>query len=147
MAAGDLISTVPYQWELRSYLFGTGRPCYNDSTGFTGWTSVGIKSVDSNRSFEDGSVATADLNGVRTIMFNLLIVYPGNEALAMQEYINLVTAWSRSAVDIPLYGYLPYLGKVHVSGRPRGLAEDMSRLWRGVIRAQATFVALDPTIH
>jgi hypothetical protein len=92
-----------------------------------------------------GSYAARDLPASRVITIPLTIL-AFNVSDAMNALGVLNTAWAPSTTDIPLYIRLPYTGKFHVNGRPRGLVEDLVDLKSSTLHVLATFFCPDPTI-
>lgn len=145
MPAGDLV-VADYQFELRLLLMGYGTSYEIGPGPISGFGQPRYKTADVEMMHADGSYGAADYKGSRTIRIPIDIVR-STAALAVTAFDALVTAWAPSATDIPLYFRLPYWGKKYVNGRPRGLTDDFSQLEFGVIRALATFEALDPAFH
>jgi hypothetical protein len=145
MAAGDLI-VADYQAELAGLLMGAGTGFDFDVAGIVGLGIPAPKTNDLPLDHAPGSIGARDDPDVRTITIPLKWGGAG-AAAAMNGLLTLTAAWNPVVADVPLYLRLPGWGKFHVAGRPRGLAEDLSRMPQGEAAALATFVALDPSIH
>ena len=144
MPAGDLV-TQDYHLELRGLLMGPGTRFHFDGP----WSGLGLptpKTADVDLEQGEGSYPGRDYLASRVLTFP--IGFGGSSAAeAMLDLLALSEAWQVSnATDLVLVAQLPGWEKWSVTGRPRGLVEDLTRLKSGEGRALATFVANDPTI-
>lgn len=143
MSAGDLIEK-DHQFELRGTLHGTGTTFDNDRGGWTGLGLPAWKTQDVELDGDDGSFLGRDYYASRILTFP--VTWHGTQAEVMESLLDLTDAWSRSSSDLELWMRLPGWGLFYVTGRPRGLQEDLSRLASGEGAALLTFVAGDPAI-
>lgn len=144
MAAGDLI-TLDWQLELRGLLMGAGTPWRTDQPGWGGLGHPGVQTADVDLDQAAGVYPGRDYLAARTLTFPLL--WRGTPAEVMDGLTTLLAAWQPSlATDLPLHAQTPGWGRWMVTGRPRGLAEDLSRARVGIGRALATFFCPDPAI-
>lgn len=144
MPAGSLIA-ADYQLELRATLMGDGTnyPLRSDRT-IDGLGVPNAKTADVELDQADGSYGSPDYLGVRVLL--IPFVFEGTPSQVGGWIKDMHTVWAPSTTDIPLYMQLPGFGKFHVNGRPRGFDADIQRIQFGIATAEATFVALDPTI-
>lgn len=144
MAAGDLV-VADFQAEIRTTLFGDGTNYGIDFKNIEGLGTAPVRSTDVELDQADGSYGSPDVYGPRVII--IPIVFEGTPSnVGSWAKTWQTTTWAKSSTDIPLYMQLPGFGKFHVNGRPRGFDVDITRIGFGIITAEATFVALDPTI-
>lgn len=110
-------------------------------------SGVGVpspKTQDVNLEHGDGGYAGVDRKAVRVVTIPL-VVFGTSPTNAMDNFETLAAAFEPSATDVTLELYLP--GKhFSVSGRPRGITEDLSRLKASEIECLGLFFALDPTM-
>jgi len=151
MAAGDLLTTVPWSHELNGYVVGDGDPWA--VVDVIGWVGEDVQSQDQPFDLVAGAAAGVDTVGSRVITLNLDFVLPPEivtaeeaEAAAMVAGAELVAAFT-AGEDVELHAILPGLGHVYLTGRARGAKETTvtEAAW-GELVMQATFVATDPTI-
>lgn len=143
MPAGDLV-VADHQFELRTTLTGFGTPYLIAYESIAGIGNPAPKVNDADLGHDKGAYLGRDYPAVRVI--TIPYVLRGTAAAVGANFKALCTAWASSETDLPLHGRLPGFGKFTVTGRPRGLLDDLSQANRGVIRALATFVAGDPTV-
>lgn len=146
MPAGDLV-VADWTIELRSTLMGDGTNYELGPSGEERIVGLGVpvpKTADVDLLHDDGAYGSPDYQGVRVISIPFLL--RGTPAQAMGYLKDLHTVWAPSTTDLPLYIQLPGFGKFYVNGRPRGLLENTRWAHFGEVTAEATFVALDPTI-
>lgn len=143
MSAGDLVE-VDYHLELREHLHGPGT---RFSWGPEGWAGfdLGVKSQDVELDQANGSVAGRDYLSSMVLTFPAIFGGAG-PANVMLDLADLREWWKPSSVDLELHARLPGWGHFAVTGRPRGLTSDLSRMPFGEGRALLTFVVHDPTI-
>lgn len=145
MAAGDLV-VADFTYEIRTTLFGAGTNYKIDDENIAGLGTAPVRSADVELFHEDGSYGSPDTYGPRVILLPLLF---NGTASQVGGWVKTwqTTLWVKTSTDIPLYLQLPGYGKFYVNGRPRGFDVDLTNLKFGLVTAEATFVALDPTIH
>lgn len=131
--------------EIDALLTGSGTPFEIDVPGIRGLGNPPAKTSDSVLGGRDGSYAGPDYTSSRVLSIPYKIG-GGTAADAMNDLATLMGAWTPAAADVELHFQLPGWGHFFVSGRPRGLDEDLVHLKSGEIAALATFHALDPTI-
>lgn len=134
------------EWQglLQGVTFGKGTNYRLDVPNIGGLGVPNPKTQDVNLDHGDGGYAGTDRKGIRIITLPFVVIgtSPSN---CMDNFETLAAAFEPVAADVTLELYLP--GKhVNISGRPRGITDDLSRLKGGVIRAQGLFVALNPTM-
>lgn len=144
--AGELITT-DYQLELRGLLMGAGTIFDN---GAGGWGGLGVpspKTADVELEQGDGVYPGRDYTPARMLTFPL--AWGGTDpATAMDRFRTLCDAWETERTDeLELHMQLPGWGHFYVIGRPRGLAEDLSRLKSGEGAAMASFLATSPAFR
>ncbi|MEJ7763888.1 MAG: hypothetical protein WKF86_00165 [Acidimicrobiales bacterium] len=143
MPAGDLV-IADNQLELRTVLsgFGTSFPI-----AFENLSGLGVpeaKTSDIEFGHAPGAYLGRDYSEVRII--TVPYVLRGTPLSVGANFRTLCVMWAVSETNLPLHARLPGLGKFTVTGRPRGLVDDLTQLNIGVVRALATFVCGDPTI-
>lgn len=144
MAAGDLI-TLDYHLELRGLLMGPGTP-YHFEGPWTGLGFAGVKTADVELDQAPGVYPGRDYLAARVLTFPLAFG-GGTPAACMVAFRDLLAAWAPStATDVELWGRLPGWGTFTVTGRPRGLVEDLTGLKGGEGKALATFFCPDPEV-
>jgi hypothetical protein len=132
-----------WQGSLQGVTFGTGTNYHFADQGVSGIGAV-VKDQDVNLEHGDGSYAGTDRKGPRIITIPFVVLGTDSTS-AMDNFETLAAAWEASATDVTLELYLP--GKhFSVSGRPRGIVEDLSRLKLAVIDCIGTFMANTPTM-
>lgn len=145
MPPGDLV-VADYQWELRATLMGATTVFLPDLPGIAGLGEVVPKSNDVDLEGDDGAYATKDFDAPRVITIPMRISQ-SSPANAMNSFGTLKAVWAHSnAADIPLYIRLPGWGRFYVTGRPRGLKENLVDLKSSVIPVLATFFCPKPVI-
>lgn len=147
MAAGDLL-TVATQAELDAYLVGNGCPVELGPRGIQGLRSLPTVGTEANRVLADGVAAGFDSLGARVVSIDLLIRGYGPDVV--DTHIDaLLAAWAPTGrTDIELHLMLRGRGHVYLTGRPRGVTESVTGNENvGIYRAQATFLATNPTIQ
>lgn len=132
--------------EIRTLLTGETTDFQILPTGIRGLGIGSVKTADVQLDHADGAYGSPDYQGVRIITIPYTIG-GGTPADAMDNLTLLLVAWAPSTSDIELHLQLPGWGHVYVTGRPRGVDEDLIHLKSGEIGALATFHALDPTIN
>lgn len=150
MPAGDLIEARPStDWplvELRATLMGKGTGYLIGPPGIRG-LGVKVKDADIDLAHDRGDHAAEDYEGPLQITVPLLI--GSNESTAADAasgFVAMRAVWTASASDLELHLQLPGWGHIYVTGRPRGLDDDLVELEGGVVAALAHFKANDPTI-
>lgn len=144
MPAGDLL-VADYQAELRATLTGAGTVYEIDEDGISGLGVPGAKTADVDLGHSAGAYLGRDYTGMRVITIPYL-VHADTAALAWSQFQTLSTVWASSETDVPLHLRLPGAVRLSCNGRPRGLADDLSLLGVGVVRALATFACGSPTL-
>lgn len=140
----DLI-TVDYQFQLGTLLHGPGSTFENDEAGWSGLGLPSFKTQDVELDGADGAFLGRDFYAARILTFPIL--WTGTPEEVMDALTDLNAAWGRSELtDVDLYMRLPGWGVFHVSGRPRGLTEDLSLLPHGIGAALLTFQTADPEL-
>lgn len=128
---------------LNSVTFGAGTNYRFAPENVSGVGEPPPKTNDVDLKHGDGAYAGTDRKSPRiiTIPFVVLGTSPSN---AMDNFETLAAAWVPGG-DVTLELYLP--GKhFTVSGRARGLIEDLRRLKASVVDCVGTFHALNPTM-
>lgn len=135
-----------WQAEIRSLVTGDGTnyPLDGDAGGITGLGVPTPKTADVDLLHADGAYGAPDYMGTRVLTIPYML--GGTDAEVFEWLDDLNTAWAPSTTDITLKVGLPYWGEVTFNGRPRGLDADTRSAHFGLIRCQATFVALDPSL-
>lgn len=144
MPAGDLV-VADFTYEIRTTLFGEGTNYGVDDANIDGLGIPPTKTADVELWGDDGSYGSPDYLGVRIILIPLIFEGTPSQVGGWLKTWQ-TTTWAPAASDVPLYMQLPGFGKFYVNGRPRGLDADITNLPYGRVTAEATFVALDPTI-
>jgi hypothetical protein len=131
------------QGSLQGVTFGIGTNYQWADPGPTGIGEV-VKDQDVELDHDDGSYAGTDRKGTRVITLPFVVI--GTDAAnAMDNFETLAAAFAASATNVTLELYLP--GKhFSVSGRPRGVVEDLTHLYEAVVYCLGTFVANNPTM-
>lgn len=154
MPAGDLISLgaspVFGEVEIRGTLTG-GNTVYGlEKGGITGLGVPPAKTHDVDLAHAAGAYLGRDYAGIRIITVPYALdggLSATPSATAGAAFVALSALWAASTTDIPLHLRVAGFGHISVSGRPRGLVDDLSDLHElGFVRALATFVCGDPTI-
>ena len=144
MPAGDLLNGNN-QVEIRDTLTGFGTSWLLAFEGVGGLGVPQPKTGDTDLGHAAGAYFGRDYAGVRILTVPYVIRAP--KATVGSLFRTLCGLWAPSETNLPLHLQLPGgIGHISVNGRPRGLAEDMSNLNVGLVRALATFVCGDPTI-
>lgn len=141
MPAGDLL-VADHQIEIRGTLTGAGTPWLLAFEGVGGLGVPQAKTHDTDLAHAAGAYFGRDFGGVRIL--TVPYIMRGTTAATGAAFLNLNALWAPSEVDLPLHVRLAGLGHLSFVGRPRGLAEDLSQLNRGVARALATFACSSP---
>ena len=145
MPAGDLLAE-DWQHEVNGYLIG--RDDGWDVESVAGWMGNTVRPSDVDLALSDGAVSTLDTLGARVITLNLVVGDLATAADVIDAASDLQTAWAPGA-DVDLHAKLPHLGHVKITGRCRDLVfanfDDGTNA--GVLSAQATFYAADPTVE
>lgn len=131
---------------LRTVVMGTGSTVANIAPpGISGIGVPGPKTTDVDLDGQPGSYGGNEYPAARALTVPLVIVQDtAGDALAELDTLN--TAWAAvedggdETLDVDIDGW-----SATYTGRPRGLAVELSDLKNGVIQALGTFVALDPT--
>lgn len=144
MPAGDLV-IADFTYEIRTTLFGDGTNYLVDDENIEGLGTAPVRTADVDLFHEDGSYGSPDTYGPRVILIPLLFRGTASQVGGWVKTWQ-TTIWAKSSTDIPLFMQLPGYGKFSVEGRPRGFDPDLRYLKFGLVTAEATFVALDPTI-
>lgn len=144
MPAGDLLS-APYQVEIRGALTGQGTDFLIEEGGIVGLGAPPPKTNDTDLGHDAGAYLGRDFTSVRILTIPYVISgEDADEAGAL--FFTLTELWEASETDIELHLQVPGFGHVTATGRPRGLADDLSLLHAGVARGLATFVCGNPTL-
>lgn len=129
---------LDYQLEVRGLLMGPGTRFHTEPGGWGGLGVPAPKTQDVELDQAPGVYPARDYGGPRALTFPL--AWGGSTAEeAMADLLELSEAWAPSVVDLELDFQLPGWGLCRVTGRPRGLAEDLARIPFGEGRALATF--------
>lgn len=134
---------IEWQGTLNGVTFGTGTN-YRIAQGNV--SGIGVpppKTNDVDLRHGDGAYAGSDHKAVRIITIPY-VVLGSSPTDAMDNFQTLAAAWVEGG-DVTLELYLPG-NHFTVSGRARGLIEDLSRLKSSVVDCVGTFVALSPTM-
>lgn len=139
--------TVEWTGLLQGVTFGqgTGGVWFNANQPVTGIGVPTPKDQDVDLKSGDGEYAGTDRKASRLVVASLIVV--GTSASdTMDKFEALTVAFIDSAAsDVTYELYLP--GKhFSVSGRPRGIIEDLSRLKSHRIDCVGTFKAHQPTM-
>lgn len=139
--------TADWQVEVGALVLGAGTAYEIDDAagGIGGLGLAGIRSYDAPRGDRDGEVAVDDVYEARLLTIPVVAVGDG-PAAASALVTELRAAWAAQAGEVTLDLRLPGQPETALRfyGRPRGLQEDQRLLRSGVVRALATFRALDP---
>lgn len=144
MPAGDLV-VADWTYEIRTTLFGDGTNYKVDDANIDGLGVAPVRTADVDLEQADGAYGSPDWYGPRVILIPLIFNGSASDVGGWLKTWQ-TTIWVKSTTDIPLYMQLPGYGKFYVNGRPRGFDPDVRFLKFGLVTAEATFVALDPTI-
>lgn len=144
MANGDLLERA-WQWEIRGVLGGAATRYENGPEGWGGLGSPGTKTNDFALDQAPGTYQGPEYPAERVLTFPVVWGGEGPDDV-MIDLVILSAAWRTSTVDVDLALWLPGLGRVRFTGRPRGIVEDLTNAPRGEARGLATFVAGDPTM-
>jgi len=148
MAAGDLL-TADWQIEIQALLTGAGTDYRIRPKGISGLLGVPpTKTADVVFQGQAGAYGSRDYAGPRVILVDYVIV--GDDADDAVDLLNdLSAAWAPTLTDVELHGRVPTGRHWMVSGRPRGLSEDLEFVRAqsgGVAGVIGEFHALDPTV-
>lgn len=144
MPAGDLI-TADWQIELRAALMGAGTSfLFPRPGGIKGLGVPPVKTNDVELDLADGSYAGRDFHGPRLITVSFF-TKETSASLALDRLESLNGIWAPSTTDLELHFRLPGW-RFKVSGRPRGLDDDIDAALFGHVKAMATFFCPTPTI-
>lgn len=136
--------SVEWTGLLQGVTFGAGTVYRIDESNVSGVGVPAPKSNDVDLIHGDGAYAGADRKAARIITIPF-VVLNSSPASTMDSFETLAAAWEPTTSDVTLELYLP--GKnFTVSGRPRGLIEDLRHLKASRIYCIGTFVALNPTM-
>jgi len=138
--------TVDYQWQLGSTLMGAGTTFLPAPPGVKGLGVPAPKTADVDLEGAPGSYAANDQPASRLLTLPMTIT-ASTDALALTALATLSAAWAPSTTDVDLTIRLPGMGQFHVTGRPRGLTDDLTDVKSGIVRVLASFFCPDPTIH
>lgn len=150
MAAGDLLPTTGemYAAEVNSLLLAPSKG-WGDADwwliGVDGLFDATVRDQDTEFDLVDGAIGAVDTDGVSVIVFTLAC-HTGLASTAELAIADLRTAF-RSGGDTAAHLWVPGPGHVRFDGRTRGAKFQRLNMAAGVAQAQATFHALDPTIH
>jgi len=141
MPAGDLV-VADFQLELQGVLMGNGAISIAEQQ-VSGLGNPQPKVADVPLDLAPGSYGSPDYQASRVITVPMSVT-ADTPAATWNLFATLVTAWAPVTADVRLYVRLPGLGRVYFNGRPRGLSDDLSDLYLGVVYCLGTFVALNP---
>lgn len=149
MAAGDLLPTSGEQYaiEVRGFLaadagFG-GADWYVKNVDSFGDEIV--EDQDTGLDLTDGVVAATDTLGAVPLIFTLACG-TGSASTAELAYLDVKAAFTKGT-DEELHMYVPGVGHVYFVGRCRGSSPKRVFMAGGVMWAQVTFLATDPTMN
>lgn len=144
MPAGDLLPTSgeAFAVEARGFLAYTGETW--DIREIAGFGDVIVKQQDTSLDLSDGVVAATDSLDAVPLVFTLRCA-TGSASTAELAYLDVAEAFAPGPGDV-LHMWVPGIGHVSFSGRYRGAVARRVSVPGGVMLAQATFLATDPTM-
>lgn len=151
MPAGDQLPTSgeSYAAEVNGLLLAPEKG-WGDATWWlindiAGLQDVDVRDQDTAYDLADGSAGAEDFDADGILVFT--VACHTKAASSAELAIADVRAAFRRGVDCSAHLYVPGLGHVRLDGRARGAKFKRLNMAAGVAQAQATFHALDPTIH
>lgn len=150
MVAGDLLPTEgeDYAAEVNGLLLAP----FKGWGGATWWLldiaglqDVDVKDQDASYDLADGSAGAEDFDTDGILVFTIAC-HTGSASTAELAIADVRAAFRRG-VDASAHLWVPGLEHVRFDGRTRGAKFKRINMRAGVAQAQATFHALDPTIH
>ena len=151
MAAGDLLPTEgeDYAAEVNGLLLapskGWGGADWWLIDDIAGLQDVDVKDQDTSYDLADGSTAAEDFDTDGILVFTIAC-HTGSASTAELAIADVRAAFRRGT-DTAAHLWVPGLEHVRFDGRTRGAKFKRLNMRAGVVQAQATFHALDPTIH
>lgn len=151
MPAGDQLPTTgeSYAAEVNGLLLapskGWGGADWWLINDIAGLGDVDVRDQDTPYDLADGSAGAEDFDADAVLIFTIAChtTAASSAELAMAD----VREAFRRGTDCSAHLYVPGLGHVRFDGRTRGAKFKRLNMAKGVAQAQATFHALDPTIH
>ena len=150
MAAGDLLPTEGevYAAEVNGLLLAPHQG-WGDADWWLlkvdGLQDADVRSQDTGFDLADGAIGATDTDAVSVLVFTIAC-HTGLTSTAELAIADVREAFRRG-VDTEAHLWVPGLSHVRLDGRTRGAKFERINMRAGVAQAQATFHALDPTIH
>lgn len=152
MAAGDLLTDVPWSHEVNAATVGTESDSWS-VLDCVGWLGDDVASQDAPFDLVDGAAAGVDTVSPKVITLTLgFEAEPGAtdeeaEAAAVLAGFALSAQFTAGG-DVELHGILRGGGHVYLTGRCRGARETtVAEIPWGQLIMQATFVATNPVVQ
>lgn len=150
MPAGDQLPTSgeSYAAEVNGLLLAPSKG-WGDADWWlldiAGLQDVDVRDQDTAYDLADGSAGAEDFDADGILVFTIAC-HTGSASTAELAIADVRAAFRRG-VDCSAHLWVPGLEHVRLDGRTRGAKFKRLNMAKGVAQAQATFHALDPTIH
>lgn len=149
MPAGDLLPTEGelYAAEVNELLLAPYKG-FGDAdwwiTELTGFGDTAVKDQDVAFDGLDGGLAGPDYLTETALVFT--VACNAGTASAGEAAYRTLRAAFLPGPDVELHLWAPDWGHIYLTGRTRGSVPKRVHMAKGILFAQATFIALDPTI-